>query len=287
MQEPSVRTSRLAIAGGFAAILVVGGGGFFLGRATAPARPAPPPVVVPAPAPAPVPETPKDLERGDLIALAQRAADAFASGEAVPKAVAEATGRRFELLLPFGCGGPSEAESSLPMQWRYDEAGGTLRVSVKPMMWSKTDWNLGDRADIDAAEGFWITRPWSSSGACPLRAGQAFPRGVEPLTLPGQTLAIAQFFRSEADRDGRRNGRPFETVQRVAADKFDGSRGFRLRISGRIEAVADGGPIRCVQPAGAEQRPICVIGTRIDTVRLENPTSEDVLATWTIGRSAK
>src|SRR3546814_6079256 len=112
------------------------------------------------------------------------------------------------------------------------------------MMWSKTDWNLGDRADIDAAEGFWITRPWSSSGACPLRAGQAFPRGVEPLTLPGQTLAIAQFFRSEADRDGRRNGRPFETVQRVAADKFDGSRGFRLRISGRIEAVADGGPIR-------------------------------------------
>src|SRR3546814_682482 len=224
MQEPSVRTSRLAIAGGLAAILVVGGGGFFLGRTTAPVPPAPAPALVPAPAPVPVPETPKDLERGDLIALAQRAADAFASGEAMPKAVAEATGRRFELLLPFGCGGPSEAESSLPMQWRYDEAGGTLRVSVKPMMWSKTDWNLGDRADIDAAEGFWITRPWSSSGACPLRAGQAFPRGVEPLTLPGQTLAIAQFFRSEADRDGRRNGRPFETVQRVAADTFDGSR---------------------------------------------------------------
>src|SRR3546814_6063418 len=66
---------------------------------------------LPAPAPVPVPETPKDLERGDLIALAQRAADAFASGEAVPKAVAEATGRRFELLLPFGCGGPSEARS--------------------------------------------------------------------------------------------------------------------------------------------------------------------------------
>src|SRR3546814_9299231 len=113
--------------------------------------------------PAPVHETTKDLERGDLNALSQLAADAFASGEAVPKAVAEATGRRFELLLPFGCGGPSEAESSLPMQWRYDEAGGTLRVSVKPMMWSKTDWNLGDRADIDEADGFWITRPWSRS----------------------------------------------------------------------------------------------------------------------------
>ena len=287
MQEPSVRTSRLAIAGGLAAILVVGGGGFFLGRTTAPAPPAPAPMVVPAPTPAPVPETPKDLGRGELIALAQRAADAFASGEAMPKAVVDAAGRRFDLLLPFGCSGPSEAETSLPMQWRYDEAEGTLRVSVKPMMWSKADWNLDDRATTGAAEGFWITRPWSSSGACPLRAGQAFSRGVEPLTLPGQTLAIAQFFDGDADRDGRRNGRPFETVTRVAADKFDGSRGFRLRISGRLDAVTGNMPVRCVQPAGAEQRPICVIGARIDTVRLENPTSEEVLATWTIGRSGQ
>lgn len=287
MQEPSVRTSRLAIAGGLAAILVVGGGGFFLGRTTAPAPPAPAPVAVPAPAPAPVPETPKDLGRGDLIAMAQRAADALASGQAVPGAVADATGRRFELLLPFGCGGAAESESSLPMQWRYDEADGTLRVSVKPMMWGRADWNIEEGAKIDAAEGFWITRPWSSSGVCPPRAGQAFPRGVEPLTLPGQTLAIAQFFGSEADRDGRRNGRPFETVTRVAADKFDGSRGFRLRIAGRIEAVAGTAPVRCVQPAGAEQRPICVIGARIDTVRLENPASEEILATWTIGRSGQ
>src|SRR3546814_4159691 len=82
----------------------------------------------------------------------------------MPKAVADAAGRRFELLLPFGCGGSSEAETSLPMQWRYDEAEGTLRVSVKPMMWSKADWKLDDRATTGAAEGFWITRPWSSSG---------------------------------------------------------------------------------------------------------------------------
>src|SRR3546814_12430280 len=68
---------------------------------------------------------------------------------------------RFELLLPFGCSGPSEAGTSLPMQWRYDEADGTLRVSVKPMMWSEADWNLDDRASTAAAEGFWITRPWS------------------------------------------------------------------------------------------------------------------------------
>ncbi len=286
MQEPSVRTSRLAIAGGFAAILVVGGAGFFLGRATAPAPP-PPPVVVPAPAPAPAPETPKTLERGDLIALVQRAADAFASGAAAPKAVTDAAGRRFDLLLPFGCGGPSEAESRQPMQWRYDEAKGTLRVSVKPTTWAGAEWGLDDRTGIDSGEGFWIARPWSSGGTCPPRAGPIAPRGVEPVTLPGQTLAIAQFFKGESDRDGRRNGRSFETVQRIAADSFDGSEGLRLRVTGRIDAIAGTAPVRCVQPAGAEQRPICAIGARIDTVQLENPATGESLATWTIGRSAK
>lgn len=283
MQEPSVRTSRLAIAGGLAAVLVVGGGGFFLGRVTAPAPKVPEPVVLTIPAPAPAPEAPKDLKRADLIVLAQRAADAFASGNAAPKAVTAAAGRRFELLLPFGCAGPSDAGSNSPMQWRYEESSGTLRVSVRPMIWDGAEWGLDDRVGVDAAEGFWITRPWSSSGECPARAEQLAVRGVEPVTLPGQTLALARFFRAETDREGRRARRPFETVQRIAPDKFDGSRGFRLRLSGRIDAIAAVSPIRCVQPAGTEQRPICAIGARIDTVRLENPVNGETLATWTIG----
>src|SRR3546814_12786987 len=77
----------------------------------------------------------------------------------MPAAVADAAGSRFELLLPFGCSGPSEAGTSLPMQWRSDEADGTLRVSVKPRMWSEADWNLDDRGSTGAAEGFRITRP--------------------------------------------------------------------------------------------------------------------------------
>src|SRR3546814_9867059 len=108
-----------------------------------------------------------------------------------------------------------------------------------------------------------------------------------PISWPGQTLAIAQFFDGDADRDGRRNGRPFETVTRVAADKFDGSRGFRLRIAGRIEAIDGNAPIRCIQPAGAEQGPNCVIGARIDPVRLEKSTIEEGLATWTIRRTGQ
>src|SRR3546814_14025542 len=57
MREPSVRASRLAIAGGAAATIVIGAVGFFLGRATYP-PPAPiTHVVIEAPAPRPPPPT--------------------------------------------------------------------------------------------------------------------------------------------------------------------------------------------------------------------------------------
>src|SRR3546814_17559422 len=84
----------------------------------------------------------------------------------MPKAVADAAGRRFELLLPFGCGGSSETETSLPMQWRYDEAEGTLRVSGKQMLWSKAEWKPDDRAPPGAAPGLWTTPPGAARGAC-------------------------------------------------------------------------------------------------------------------------
>jgi hypothetical protein len=285
MQEPSVRTSRLAIAAGLAAVLLVGGGGFFIGRMTAPAPPAPPPsIAAPVPAPPPPPKATRDLERADLIALAQRAADSFASGETPPNEIGDAAGRRFSLLLPFGCTGPNDAASGLAMRWRYDDSAQVLRVTVDPARWTGADWNLDAETAPATAEGFWIGRPWLSGGACPPRTEQAVPRGTEPLTLPGQTLAIAQFAASDSDRGLRDGSRPFETVQRMAKDRFDGSLGLRLRVTGRVESIAGGGPIRCIQPAGAEQRPICVIGARIDSVALENPASHETLATWSTRR---
>ena len=282
MQEPSVRTSRLAIAAGFAAIIAIGGSGFFLGRVTAPAPKAPAPVA-PAPTPAPKPVV-KTLERGDLLALAQQAADAFASGQSAPKAVTDAAGRAFDLTLPFGCGGPADADSGVPMRWSYDEDEQILRISVRSETWKGGDWGSSGPADAEVAEGFWISRPWMSSPDCPLRGDRAMARGVEPVTLPGQTLAIAQFAGNEADRDLHRGGRPYEIVQRVPKERFDGSRGFRLLVSGRIANPGASAPIRCVQPAGTEQRPICAIDVRIESVRIANPVSGETLATWSTGR---
>jgi hypothetical protein len=216
--------------------------------------------------------------------LAQTAADAFASGRPAPAAVDEAAGRPYELSLPFGCSGPSEAASGLPMRWTYDHEEEVLRISVSEEAWSPADWGLSDRDDAGGARGFWIARPWSTSDSCPPRSGQAVATGVEPITLPGQTLAIAQFFTAGPDQDERRDRRNFDIVERIPGNRFDSSRGFRLRVSGRIERTPAGNPVRCVQPAGIEQRPICVVGARMDEVRIETSTGV-VLATWPIGQS--
>ncbi|WP_420142476.1 hypothetical protein [Sphingomonas sp.] len=282
MQEPTVRTSRLAIAGGLAAIMAVGGAGFLFGRSTAP-RPEPVPQVaapIPVTPPPPPSEAPRTMARADLIDLARRAADAFASNQPPPGDMDAAAGRRFDLVLPFGCGGPSDAASTLPMQWRYDAEAKVLHVSVNPTAWSAADWGLGEEAGVTSAEGFWIARPWSSSEACPTRVGTATPTGVEPVTLPGQTLGIAQFLADGA----RREGRAFEIRQRMNPEEAEGGQGFRLRLIGRVERIAGAAPVRCIQPAGIEQRPVCVIGMRMDEVRIENPATGKVLGTWPASR---
>lgn len=286
MQEPSLRSSRLAIAGGLAAIIAVGGGGFLLGRATAPepVDRAPTVVAAPTPTPEPTPERARILGRADLAELAFLASDSLASGQPIPESVSEAGNRRFELVLPFGCSGPAGEGSSARLRWRYDEEAEALRIHVAPNSWDAGDWGMAGRSGVEAIEGFWIARPWSSSDDCPSRSGQTMATGIEPLTLPGQTLAVAQFFTADARRAALRDGRAFETVKRIPREEFDASRGFRVRLSGRIGGVpgADA-PVRCIQPGGMDQRPICAIAVTLDEVRIENPIDEEVLASWPIG----
>jgi len=282
MQEPSIRSSRLAIAAVLLAAIAVGGTGFFLGRTTAPTRESAPVPPVHAPSPTPTAEKLRVLNRADIVALSQRAADAFASGLPFPAEVAAAAGQRFDVLIPFGCTGPNEV-STLPMRWNYDAKAEALRIWIAPVVWKAGDFG-GEGAAQAGAEGFWITRPWSSSDLCPSGGGQAVPTGVDPITLPGQTLAIAQCSAQANAGDGPA-GRSFETVQRVAADKFDASRGFRVRLTGRIVPAGAGAPVRCAQPAGLEQRPICVVAASLNEVSVENPATGETPAPWPFGRS--
>ncbi|RIA45755.1 hypothetical protein DFR49_0280 [Hephaestia caeni] len=277
MREPSVRASRLAIAGGAAATIAIGAAGFFLGRATYPAPEPITPVVIeaPAPRPSPTPVLPSVWGRSEIVDLAVAASDALTSGKPLPDLANEAVGQRLDLVIPFGCSGPADETSHAPLRWRYDAQDRALRIHVEPTQWSGADWALAKEQAAASIEGFWIPRPWSTSDACPRRT-QAGASGTETVLLPGQTLAVAQFTGDDE--------RVFDTVQRVTPDEFDVSQGLRLRLRGRIDRVPGAGAVRCIQPAGSEQRPICVVAISLDEVLIENTATGAVLATWSVSR---
>ncbi len=310
-----MRTSRIIIALGFLAALAIGGGGFLIGRNMAPPSH---PVAAPTPAPALAP--PKErplLGRRDFISLAAKAADASASGEAVPQDVLNAVGRRFDLVLPLGCPAPDNSSLS-GTNWSYDKDRSRLRISIPPVEWKATDWNLDEEAKVEAIEGFWIARPWSSSTGCPppllvpasgqpsdartsaddteegKSVGKNTPvpandegAATTPSAPPVETLAVAQFVTPESTSSIRRAGRPFDIVTRVTPDQIDASRGFRIRLTGRIEQVPGGAPIQCIQPSGREHRPQCVIAAVLDDVKVENAATGAVLATWSASHSSR
>src|SRR3546814_3566210 len=114
MREPSLRTSRRVSAGGLGAAIAIAGTGFFLGRMTLPdAKPSsvaqPAPVV---PSSLPQIEAPRILSRADIIALGNRASDALTSVVPLPPDGINAAGRRYVVLLPFVCDGPTHEEST-------------------------------------------------------------------------------------------------------------------------------------------------------------------------------
>lgn len=98
--------------------------------------------------------------------------------------------------------------------------------------------------------------------------------GTEALALPAPTLAIAQF----GGEDGQ--WRPFEKTQRFKPGEMDLTGGFVLRLRGRLDPLREGEVVRCVEPGGPQQRPICVIAARFEEVRLENGVTKEVLGVW-------
>jgi hypothetical protein len=285
MEEPSPRSSRLAIAAALATVIAVGGAGFLLGRGTSvPPKPAPPPAAAaPTPTASAEPIFKGVLGRDDIIALAAGAADAAAAGRPPSPDIAQANGSRFELRLPFGCAGPAAEGSDAAMRWRYDAKSQTLRIHVAPVVWTAADWWAADAApDVEGLEGFWIARPWTSSEACPGVADTPVSEGAMP-AQQDRTLALGQVFFPETARGGRRNGAAYETAIRVPEAEFDPSQGFRLVVTGRVASNRLMGPVLCRQPTGPDQRPICLVSAVIDEVGIENGATGERLATWSLG----
>lgn len=279
MKEPNPRTSRLALAGGLVVAIALASAGFLIGRSTMPELKAPAPPPTSQPSSIPTPEVLDEFDRAALLALVSRAADAFASNRDVPAEVLAATGRRFDLVIPFGCDGPSDPNSSAAMRWRYDAQRSTLRAAAVPRLWRAVDWGIapGGNQTLDL-RGFWVTRPWSSATACTPSRSPGTGLGPGSVPLPEESLAIARWV------EGGDNGktRSFEIVRRLSAQDFAAAQGLRLRIVGRITAPAGASPVRCIQAQGAGRRPSCLITASFNEVRIENPANDAILGVWPI-----
>jgi hypothetical protein len=237
-------------------------------RSTPAPEPAPKPPAVPV-----LPVPPPALGRAELLRAVAEAADASAAGREYPQGARQLEGRRFALRLPFGCGGPS-ASAEPRLGYELDARRGTLRLAARPEVWTDAGWAraLVGGGDVESIEGFWLSRPWTSSEACPpLPAVAAAPPTPE-------TVGLAQTFAEGGSRLLRRGDRPYEATVKLEEGQPPAAGGFRLALEGRIVAGADGRTVACLS-GHPDQRPVCLVRVELDRVAFEDPAGA-TLAEW-------
>lgn len=282
MAQPQRIRWTLSLAAGIV-ILALVAVAFMTSRREAPPQ-APDPKgeeVAPAPPPAPVvPVVAPPLRRSDLVAAAARAAAAYAAGEAYPATDKALVGQQFEIVIPFGCSGPSASPSADPARWNFDLKKKTITLTAQPQLWTDTPWvrdMLGD-SPFERIEGFWIPRPWLAAETCPAprtpSPGGPAPAASEP------TVGVVRVFSPDASRVGRRDERPYQVVRKAGEDELaTTAHEYRLVLNGRVVGFPAGDAVRC-GAASIDQRPICLIGVEIDRVAFVEPDSAEVLAEW-------
>lgn len=245
-----------------------------------------------APPQSPTVATLAPVGRADLLAAIAAAADSVAGGNPLPKANLELVDRTFELRLPFGCGGDDSADWA---SWSLDPKTRVLRISVRPQVWGDdpTIKALAASISYDAAEGFWIERPWTRSEQCPPPASSgpmpsgtmpARPAADQPDTLspqaaPIRTIALVQYFSPDEPRNLQRGARPYSYTGKVPGTAAIGTSGFRLNLTGRLRGFGDRQPIQCVVTA-ASRPPICAAAVEFTQVVLEDANTGESLAEW-------
>ena len=239
--------------------------------------------------PLPVVEAP--YNRARLLLTVVRAASAHAAGLDDSDIQRVLDGKQFEVKLRFGCDGHGPLGNH---GWSVDPDDKILRLRAVPTL-SLQDEVVRSVAteSVEAAEGFWLTRPWLLQAACPIGGPVTPPRvqpgetqnsnAEEPPPEPAsiQRVGLAQFFGAEDSRTRQRLGQAFEAVIQLEEGQTVGSQGFDLVVSGRLRAGTDGRVILC-SGDDPDQPPDCIVSATIDRVRIENPEDKAVLAEWSV-----
>lgn len=245
-----------------------------------------PVAVDPAPAETPNIVVPTTLTRASLLAATSRAAAAYATGEQTegPDAL---VGRQFSIRVPFGCNGPqptqAEAAGDGLARWSWGPENETIQLSLTPGDWLNTALIAGaGDSDWEAVEGFWVPRPWMTTGNCstvradPLQSGDGSPSP--------QTVGLAAVFGPDDSRVGRRDGRAYTFTIRPTGDTplAAPTGGYRVVLEGRLASFPDGRAIRC-RASNPDQRPVCIAAIRLDRVGFTNADGSVLLSEWRPG----
>jgi len=238
-------------------------------------EPAPPPeaVTILTPLPPPV------LTRRDLIEGARAAAAAHASGEAGAEGADPMVRRTFRIRLPFGCAGPRTGPGSEQAWFEQDLERGTVKLTARSVDLSTLPMiqSLPEAGGIEKAEGFWIPRPWTLAETCP--ATREVAAVAQPAATASQTLGLVRLSDAGASRVPRRNGRPYEYVQKSPTNALAaGARGYRLMIEGQIATFPGGRSVRCWSET-PDHQPICLYAVTFDRIAFED-ASGAVMAEW-------
>lgn len=260
-------------------------------------------VAKPLTVPRPVPP----LDRAGLLAAVAQAASAAAAGTALSSDLKDLDGRQFQVRIRFGCRGPSTNAASNWLSWTYDSESRTIRVQARPTI-SEVDPLIAaiGGEGFEAAEGFWIPRPWLLQAVCPATAAlqpaaeQEAPLSGGPAAagpaaekekatddqseaLPAQQrVGIAQFFTDTDPRTGRRDHRPYQARHILREGQAIGSQGFNLVLSGRLRAIPGRSVIECTG-ADADTPPDCIVSAEFQRVWIEQPETGEVIAEWGSG----
>ena len=238
------------------------------------------------------------LDRAALLAAVAQAASSAASATPLPPELRQLDGRQFEVRIRFGCRGPSSGNGTEWLNWSYNAGTRTIRVSARPTISADESLvaTIGGEG-FEAAEGFWIPRPWLLQPVCPATAAVQTPAeqeseqaGTPPSREAGakedaeplparQRVGIAQFFTDSDSRTARRDSRPYQAVHTLEEGQAIGSQGFNLVLSGRLRALPGGGVIKCVAPE-ADTPPDCIVSAEFQRAWIEQPETGKVIADW-------
>jgi hypothetical protein len=234
------------------------------------------------PAPLPVAEPP--LDREALLLAAMRAASAHAAGSDDTAVQRGLNGKRFEMLIRFGCPGSGSAADA-PFRSSYDPAERRLVLRAAPDVESDDLALAGIAGDeVEALEGFWVPRPWLLTVACPAPVPERDQADGEDAAAtaaekPERRLAMAQFFTATDPRTRRRDHRPYQYTGRLAEGEQPSEAGYDLVVSGRLRRLASGKVVSCTG-TGLTAAPTCVISMIVDHVSMKRGDTGAVLAEW-------